>query len=107
LRNKTVLVEKTAANPTGDFTVDLSSDTPVIVLDAGAVPVGHRILASYSTLGAQKSDNPYLLIEGKQEGSVYGRMIDEDMDLYSGVEVEVTADADGEFTVTFYKPTEK
>lgn len=105
--NKVVLVEKTAEEPTGVYTVDLSGQTPSIILDAGSVPVGVKIVAEYNTLGAQKESNPYLLVEGKQEGSVYGHMVNEEMDLYSGVEVEVKVDSDGEFIITFYKPTEK
>lgn len=106
-KEKVVLAEKTAAAPTGVYTVDLSSETPAITVDAGAVPVGLRIVASYSTLGAQQASNPYILIEGKNEGSVYGRMIDEESDLYSGVEIEVTRDEENELVITFHKPVEK
>ena len=101
------LVEKTAAVTGGSYTVDLSGDTPVVTIDAGAVPIAFKIIAEYSTLGAQQQADPYVLIEGKYEGSVYGRMIDEDADLYSGVEVEVKLDEEGEQVVVFYKPAEK
>lgn len=106
-KDKIVLEEKTAANAQGTYTVDLSTETPVVTVDAGATPVGTRLIASYSTIGSQQATNPFILVEGKYEGSVYGRMIDEDMDAYSGVEVEVSTDVEGEFVVTFYKPTEK
>lgn len=106
-KEKVSLEEKTSANANGVFTVDVSGETPSITVDAGAVPVGLRVIASYNTLGAQTLANPYLLIEGKYEGSVYGQMINEDSDIYSGVEVEVTLDEELESVVTFYKPTEK
>lgn len=82
-----------------------------ITIYAGSAPVGSQLYASYLT-SLSTVDNPYLVVEGKYPGTIYGNLADfyNESSIY-GVSVKVENDpqylANKDKIITFYKPAEK